>query len=43
MSYYEECMAALDEDIAALTEILRGVYAGGERLKEEERCTERQR
>lgn len=35
MNYYEECMAALDEDIAALTEILRGVYAGGERLKEE--------
>ncbi len=33
MTYAEEIDAALDEDIASLTKRLRGLYAGGERLK----------
>lgn len=33
MTYEEEIDAALDEDIASLTKRLRGLYAGGERLK----------
>ena len=33
MTYEEECDAALDEDIASMTKRLRGLYAGGERLK----------
>lgn len=33
MTYAEEIDAALDEDIESLTKRLRGLYAGGERLK----------
>ncbi len=33
MTYAEEIDAALDEDIASLTKRLRGLYAGGDRLK----------
>lgn len=51
MTYAEEIDAALDEDIESLTKRLRGLYAGGERLKpvtsvprvimeeDEEQCT----
>lgn len=34
MSYREECLAAIDEDIDALVKRLNSLYAGGERLKE---------
>lgn len=33
---FEECSATIDEEITTLHEFLKGLYAGGEKLKENE-------